>query len=255
MRCHAYVLPSEVYRDLEAQILEQIKTADREQLMYLVEEHDLDIELLSGEWRLLFDRVGDFFQEVNVEAHTCRMAVSPDELSEFVEILRDPELRKQWAPVTFGLDELADALPAGVDLAGVVFIEESDDWMWTEHPYELMAIRPEVFDLLAPHMRALAEAQEYAVLARLCADHCEGSVEFAPERWNTFLSLATDKVPELLGLIQSMLSFPGDYPSILEALSAVADPAYQPSLDAWLRVHARQTNYALFFRDIGREKE
>lgn len=239
---------------MEAQILEQVKTGDRDQLMYLVEEHDLDIELLSGEWRLLFDRTAEFFQEVNLDERTCRMAVSPDELAEFVEILNDPELRKQWAPVTFGLDELADALPAGVDLAGVIFIEESDDWMWTEHPYELMAIRPEIFELLAGHMRALAERGDFDVLARLCADHCEASVEFSPERWNTFLSLAQNEVPELLGLIQGMISFPADYGSILEALTAVADPAYQPSLDAWLRVHASTTNYALFFRDVGREQ-
>ena len=42
--------------------------------------------------------------------------------------------------------------------------------------------------------------------------------------------------------------------TIREAIALVADPAFQPSLDAWLRVHADSAQYALFFRDTQRER-
>ena len=47
------MVPAESYRELEAQILEQLRDGDREQLRHLIGEFDLQVELLSGEWRIL----------------------------------------------------------------------------------------------------------------------------------------------------------------------------------------------------------
>ncbi len=255
VRCHAYVIPSEVYREIEPQILEQVREAEREQLMYLVGEHDLDIEMLSGEWRVLFAALPDFFQKVDVDARTARMAVSPDELAELTELLNSERGEATWHPIAFGLAELVDALPVGMDLVGVVFIEESDDWMWSEQTYEIQAIHPKVWDLIAPHARTLLEAGDHAALARLCSDHCECAVEFSPERWSVLMQLTEQRVPELLPIIDQGFSLPADYTGIREAIRLVSDPEHQPSLDAWLRVHADAAEYALYFRDVARERE
>jgi hypothetical protein len=255
VRCHAYVLPSELYRDMETQILEQLGEADREHLLYLLEENDLAVELLSGEWRVLFDAAQEFFQVVDPARGRARMAVSPAELASFVSLLRDPERQASWKQVSFGLDELTDALPPDYDLAGVVFVEESDDWLWVEQVNELIAIRPEVYDLIGGHMRSLLGAQNYTALRRLAGDHSEGAVEFDPRRWNTLLDHADDKVPELRGVVDARLSGPADYTQIREALALIADPEFQPSLDAWLRVHADSAQYALYFRDVELEQQ
>jgi len=55
-------------------------------------------------------------------------------------------------------------------------------------------------------------------------------------------------------VVDERLSSPVDYTQIREALSLVADPRYQPSLDAWLRVHAASAQYALYFRDASLER-
>lgn len=254
MRCRAYQLPSEVYREIETQILQQLREGDRDQLRHLLSDHDLEVELLSGEWRLLFSALSDYFQEVDVPKRIARMAVSPDELVEFVDFLRDEERQEAWRPVSFGLAELTDALPVGVDLVGVVFMEEEDDWLWAEPVHELVAIRPEVFALLEPHLRSLMEAGDFAALARLAGDHAEGSVELSPHQWDVLMEHSRERVPELLPVYRQRLSVPADYTSILEALSQVADPRYQPSLDAWLRVHSGMAQYALYFRDASLER-
>jgi len=255
VRCDAYQLPSEVYRELEAQILEALASADREQLGYLLGEHDLKIELLSGEWRVLFDAAHDFFQVVDPEQHRSRMAISPDELSEFVELLRDVDRQVAWTPISFGLAELVDALPVGVDLVGVVFVEESDDWLWSEHTHEIIALRPEVYALIEPHMRKLMELGDHAALARLASDHCEGAIEFTNDKWFSLGATIQAKAPELIPVVEATLSPPGLYANIREALCRVADPRSQPSLDAWLRVHSEDHNYGLYFRDVRKEKE
>ena len=126
--------------------------------------------------------------------------------------------------------------------------------MWVEHPFEMMALRPEVYELLKPHIKKYTLAKDYEVLARMVADHCEGAVEFSKERWEQLRQMAAEKVPELSAVIDGMLTTPGDYYSIREAIALVADPAFQPSLDAWLRVHADSAQYALFFRDTARER-
>lgn len=254
MRCHAYQLPSEVYREIETQILQQLREGDRDQLRHLLSDHDLEVELLSGEWRVLFAALADYFQEVDLGKRVARMAISPDELAEFVDFLRDEQRQEAWRPISFGLAELTDALPVGVDLVGVVIIEEEDDWLWAEPMHEVIAIRPEVFALLEPHLRALMEAGDFAALARLAGDHCEGSVELSSHQWDILMEHSQERVPELMSVYQQRLSVPADYTSILEALSQVADPRYQPSLDAWLRVHSGMAQYALYFRDANLER-
>lgn len=256
MRGHAYQLPSDVYRELEAQILEALANADLQQLGYLLADHDLKIELLSGEWRVLFaETENDYFQVIDVEQRRTRMAVSPDELADFVQLLRDPERQRRWAPVSFGLAELVDALPVGVDLVGVVFVEESDDWQWVEHTHEIIALRPEVFSLLEPHIRKLIAIGDHAGLARLAGDHCEGAIEFSQARWDRLIADIHKQEPELLKVIRNCVALPVDYEGIREALDKVADPQVQPSLDAWLRVHSLGHHYALYFRDLARERD
>jgi hypothetical protein len=249
------MLASEVYLDLEAQILEQLRDGDLEQLHFLLSEHDLEVELLSGEWRVLFeDLQDDYYQVVDADRRTARMAISPGELEEFVNRLRDDAHRERYRPISFGLAELADALPAGTDLVGVVFTEESDDWMWAEPVNEIVAIRPEVFALLEPHFRRLLDQGDLRALARMAADHAEGSVEFSPEQWKVLMRHSRERVPELITVFESRLSLPIDFTSVREALSLVADPRFQPSLDAWLRVHASSSQYAVYFRDASVER-
>jgi hypothetical protein len=255
VRCHAYQLPSETYRELEAQILEALGGATLEQLGYLLDEHDLKIELLSGEWRVLFEATKDLaYQVVDLEERRSRMAVSPDELADFVDFIRDPERQELWRPISFGLAELVDALPVGVDLVGVVFVEEDDDWLWSESTHEIIAIRPEVWSLIEPHMRQLIEIGDFAALSRLAGDHCEGAIEFSNEKWFALGKAVVETVPELIPVIEDSLAGPEMYTNIREALGRIADPRTQPSLDAWLRVHADGHEYGLFFRDVRREK-
>ncbi|MCX4246142.1 hypothetical protein [Paraliomyxa miuraensis] len=254
MRCRAYQIPSEVYREIETQILQQLRDGDLDQLRHLLSEHDLEVELLSGEWRILFAALEDYFQEVDHGRRIARMAVSPDELAEFVDFLRDEQRQEQWRPISFGLAELTDALPVDCDLVGVVFTEESDDWLWAEPVSELVAIRPEVFELIEPHMRTLMSVGDFAALARLAEDHAEGCVELSAHQWRLMMKHSAERVPELLPIYQQRISAPDDYTGILEGLGQVADPRFQPSLDAWLRVHSNTAQYALYFRDAGLER-
>ena len=176
------------------------------------------------------------------------------EVEDFVDLLHEPRFMKAWEPISFGMSSLRHRFADGQGHGGLVFVEDSDDWMWVEHPFEMMALRPEVYELLKPHIRQMAVAKDYSALARMVADHCEGAVEFSSERWEKFKTMAEDKVPELSAVIDGMLTTPADYYSIREAIALVADPAFQPSLDAWLRVHADSAQYALFFRDTQRER-
>ena len=254
MRVRAYQLPSDTYRELEAQILEQLNEGDLEQLRHLLGDHDLEVELLSGEWRVLMAELDDYYQVIDLRRRIARMAVSPDEMPAFVAMLRDPERQEHWRPIAFGLAELADALPVDSDLVGVVFTEESDDWLWAEPVFEIVALRPEVFALLEPHLRALHAAGDYPALARLAEDHAEGCVEFSPEQWRVLLRHIRERAPELLAVFEAKIAKPDDYTSIREALELVADPRFQPSLDAWLRVHASLAQYAMYFRDASLER-
>lgn len=253
---HAYQLPKEAYQELESQILQQLREGDHDQLRHLVGEHDLDIELLSGEWRLMFSAlVEEHYQVVDLERRVARMAVAPSELADFVRFVRDPGRQEARMPISFGMAELADALPAECDLVGLVFIEETDDWLWAPPVNELVAIRPEVYELLEPHLRALLDAEDWAALARLAEDHAEGCVEFSAEQWRVLMRHSLERVPELLSVYEARLSTPTDYTSILEGLAQVADPRFQPSLDAWIRVHSHAAQYALYFRNASSERQ
>ncbi len=254
MRCHAYHLEGELYRELEGQILEQLQHGERQALQYLLDESDAQFELLSGEWRVLFKAAEDFFQHVDIPERIARLAVAPDQIEDFLDLVHEPRLSKEWTPITFGLSALRHRFASGEGDGALVFVEESDDWLWTEHPYELMAVRDEVYELLKPHIRPLVIGKDYAALSRLLADHCEGSVEFSDEKWENLRGDAKGMVPELMAFIEGVITKPADYISIREALSVVADPSRQPSLDAWLRVHADHAQYALYFRDIVRER-
>lgn len=253
MRARAYLLPAEVYSDLEAQILEQIREADRDRLSFLVDEHDLEVELLSGEWRLLLSVASDYFQAVSLPDRRARLAVSPEELEDFAKLMA--RHLPAWAPIAFGLTDLYDAMPKGAAVEGLVLLEEPDDWMWTEKSYEMHAIRPEVWTLLEQPMRALVAAGDHAALARLCSDHAEGTVEFSEQRWATLLDMAHQRMPELFATMAEVLVPPALYSTVREGLSQIADPQFQPSLDAWLRTHADAHQYALYFRDLRRERE
>ena len=248
------MLPAEAYAELEAQILENLRDGDLQQLGHLLSDADLTVDLLSGEWRVLMAELEDHYQVIDPRKRVARMVVSPAELEEFVEALRDPERQERWRPISFGLAELTDALPAGTDLEAVVFTEEDDDWLWQEPVYELVAIRPDVFELLEVHIRAAMAIGDWRAMARFAEDHAEGAVEFSPEQWRVLMRHSAERVPELMSIYKQKLSTPADYTSIREALSLVADPRYQPSLDAWLRVHAEVAQYALYFRDASLER-
>jgi hypothetical protein len=255
VRCIAYHLEEELYRDLEAQILELISDGDRQTLVYLLSEATVEVEMLAGEWPLLFAEAKEFYQRVDIDERIARMAVSPDGIEDFIDLIHEPRLSKLWKPISFGMSSLRHRFGAGEGDGGLVFVEESDDWMWIEHPYEVMALRPEVYELLKPQIERYRKARDFAALSRMVADHCEGAVEFSEGRWNKLISMADERVPELSAVIGDLLTTPADYYSIREAIALVADPADQPSLDAWLRVHADSAQYALFFRDTQRERE
>lgn len=222
--------------------------------MQLVEGYDVEVELLSGEWRALMDELDDVYDVTDVEHRIFRTTISPDDMEEFVEGLRDPERQKIWRPISFGLAELTDALPRGTDLVGLVVVEESDDWLWHPPINELIAFRPEVFALIEPFLRELLVAKDYRALARLAEDHAEGCVEFSEEQWRDFTQETSERAPELIAVIEGRIATPTDYTSIREALGQVANPRRQPSLDAWLRVHAASAQYALYFRDASLEQ-
>jgi hypothetical protein len=160
-----------------------------------------------------------------------------------------------WAPIAFGLTDLYDAMPKGAAIEGLVLLEEPDDWMWTEKSFELHAIRPEVWRVLESPMRTLLASGDHAALARLCSDHAEGTVEFTEHRWATLLDMAHQRMPELFATMAEVLVPPAVYSTVREGLSHIADPQFQPSLDAWLRTHADAHQYALYFRDLRRERE
>jgi len=255
VRCHAYHLDGELYRDLEAQILDLVSDGDRKTLVYLLSEADAKVEMLSGEWPMLFAESNDFYQRVDVDERVARMAVSPDGMDDFIDLIHEPRLSKLWKPVSFGMSTLRHQFRESGGEGGVVFVEESDDWLWVEHPYEVMALRPEVYELLKPQIELYMKNKDFAALSRMVSDHCEGAVEFSTEHWNKLLSMAAERVPELSAVIKGVLTTPTDYYSIREAIALVADPSDQPSLDAWMRVHADSAQYALFFRDTQRERE
>jgi hypothetical protein len=253
MRCLAYQVPAEAFREVAPQVAEELGKADRDQLLYLLEDRDLEVELLSGEWRVLLAALTGF--PMHREARCARLLVEPGRLAEFVRVLADPERQREWASIAFGLAELADALPRDCDLVGLVLIEEADDWLWDEPRNEIFAMRPEVYALLEPHMRDMVRKNDHPALARLADDHAEGVIVLNPYLWQVLRRQAEHRAPRLVRALEEGITGPDEYEEIHAALATVSDPSTQPSLDAWLRVHGVDSRYALYFREAAHQAE
>lgn len=237
---------------MEIQLLEQLKTAEHQTLGYLLSDPIDQIELLSGEARVLFELAGDVVQHIDLPERRMRMAVAPDEMEEFVAQWSGAAHEERLSPISFNLPRLRAGL-AGADPVGLVLLEESEDWMWVEHPNEIIAVRDDAWAILAPYLQTLLNAGEHALLARVAADHSESAVEFTAARWSKFLEQLGQAAPEMLSVVQHSLSQPSDYVSVRELLALVAEPSVQPSLDAWLRVTEAREACGLYFRDSHRD--
>lgn len=255
MRCHAYLIRSERYLDIEEVLLRHLATANREQILDLIGRDYKRIELLSGEWRVLFGqhRVLEAYRPT-VDGRVARLMAAPDQLAPLVNTLWQHEIRDKWKSITFGLQHLTCAMPLASGLIGVVFVEEPDLWLTQESTHEIMAIHPEVFALIGPYIRKLAERGEWAALARLAADHCDSAVEFSHDKWLGLREQSQARAPALVRYIDGFLTPPELYDNVLAAMKQMLDAHAQPSLDSWLRVHAERAKYALVFRDTQRER-
>ena len=256
MRCHAYLIRSERYLDVEDVLMEKLASASRDEVLDLIGKDFFRIELLSGEWRVLFTqaRVTDSYQPVASDSmRVARLMAAPDQLAPLVNTLWMHELRDKWRTITFGLQHLTYALPLASGLIGAVFLEEPDAWMSAEPSHEIMAIHPDVFALLSPFIQKLVDRGDFTMLARLAADHCESAIEFSADRWIGLREQSQARAPELVKMIDQHLITPDGYDKAIAAMKRMLDAHLQPSLDAWLRVHAERARYALVFRDIRRE--
>lgn len=257
LRCHAYLIRSERYLDIEEVLLHQLATASREQVLDLIGRDFRRIELLSGEWRLLFQqpRVHEAYRPTigTMQRRVARMMAAPDQLAPLVNTLWQHEIRDRWRAITFGLTNLTCALPLASGLVGAVFVEEPDLWLSAEPTHEILAVHPDVFQLIGPQIRKLAEEGDWPVLARLVGDHCDSSVEFTTDRWLGLREQSAARAPALIRYMDGFLTPPELHEHVVAAMRQMLDAHAQPSLDAWLRVHADRARYALVFRDIRRE--
>jgi len=256
LRSHAYLIRSERFYDLEDRLEKLLPGAPRDQVLALLgEEHVLKrIELMSGEWRLLFAINQPYTPVVSGRKRFARMMVAPDQLTGLVSGLWKHELHDRWGPIAFGLSTLTLALPLASGLLGVVILEESEDWLYQPPVNEMSAISPEIFALLEPHYRELLDQEDYLGLARLATDHADSIVEFSPTRWLSLRQSCLDQNRDLAQIFERRLTPPPEYRGIIKGLDDVIDPEEQPSLDSWLRVHGPRGQYALYFRDIRVER-
>ena len=254
MRCHAYLVRSERFLKVESAILKSLPSASRDELLDLLGKGYVKLELLSGEWRVLFSLMGEYSPVVNHQLRMARMTVAPDRLATLVNVLWKHEIHDRWVAVAHGLTNLTYALPLASGLIGVVFLEESEDWLQAEPAYEMIAVRPDVFALLEPHVRRLISEGDFTAMARLVTDHADSSVEFTAARWLNFKETCAVKAPELLSLVESHVATADQYTVVVEGIRRMLDPHQQPSLDAWLRVHFGTYPQALVFRDIRLER-
>lgn len=255
MRCHAYLIRSERFYDLEERLAAMLPAAPRDQVLALIgEQHVLDkIELFSGEWRLLFAINEEYQPVVDGERRRARMMVAPDLLQGLASGLWRSLIRDRWKSITFGLTTLTLALPLASGLVGVVLLEEDDEWLYAPPINEMSAIHPAVFELLEPHMRANLGGDPFA-LARLASDHAASIVEFSQAKWLALLQVCQSQAPELAAALQRRLIPPAEYGGVIAGLQKIIDPQQQPSLDSWLRVHGTRGTYALYFRDTRSER-
>lgn len=254
MRVHAYLVRAERFLKVEDRVLERLSRASREELLELLGKGYVKLELMSGEWRSLFDQVGVYEPVINGRLRMARMVVAPDRLAKLVNVLWRHEINDRWLPIAHGLTNLTYALPLASGLIGVVFLEESEDWLQAEPAYEMIAVRPDVFALLEPHVRRLISEGDFTAMARLVTDHADSSVEFTAARWLNFKETCAVKAPELLSLVESHVATADQYTVVVEGIRRMLDPHQQPSLDAWLRVHFGTYPQALVFRDIRLER-
>ncbi|PCC72770.1 hypothetical protein SAMN02745121_01887 [Nannocystis exedens] len=258
MRCHAYLIRSERYLDIEEVLLHQLATASREQVLDLIGRDFRRVELLSGEWRLLFTqpRVHEAYRPTigTPQRRVARMMAAPDQLAPLVNTLWQHEIRDRWRAITFGLQHLTCALPLASGLVGAVFVEEPDAWLSAEPTHEILAIHPDVFALIGTQIRKLAEEGDWPQMARLAADHCDSSVEFTSDKWIGLREQSAARAPALVRYMDGYLTPPELHESVVAAMRQMLDAHAQPSLDAWLRVHADRARYALVFRDMRRER-
>jgi hypothetical protein len=183
----------------------------------------------------------------------ARLMAAPDQLAPLVNTLWMHELHDKWKPITFGLQHLTYGLPLASGLIGAVFLEETSEWLDVEPTHEIMAISADVFALLSPFIHKLVDRGDFTMLARLAADHCESAIEFTADRWLGLREQSQARAPELVRMIDGHLIAPESYERALAAMKRMLDAHLQPSLDAWMRVHAERGRYALLFRDIRRE--
>ncbi len=254
LRCHAYLVRSERYLEVEPSLLEGLTSAPRTNLIELFGNAFVKLELLSGEWRLLFEQSQAYQPFVDHQRRLARMAVAPDKLSTLVNTLWRHETHDIWTPIAHGLTNLTYALPLASALIGVFFVEEEDEWLFYEPCYEMMAIRPDVYSLIEPFMRDLIHRGDYTTLARLAADHANSAVEFTSSGWLEFREDCRRTSPELIELIDQSLISPSQSQQTIRGIKNMLDPQRQPSLDAWLRVHGDKDPQGLVFRDIRNER-
>lgn len=254
LRCHAYLVRSERYLEVEPNLLEGLGTAPRKHLLELFGNAYVKLELLSGEWRLLFEQSDAYQPLVNHQLRMARMAVAPDKLSTLVNTLWRHETHDIWKPIAHGLTNLTYALPLASGLIGVFFVEEEDEWLFYEPCYEMMAIRPDVYRLIEPFMRDLIARQDFTTLARLAADHANSAVEFTASSWIELREDSRKQAPEVVEYIDQMLISPDESKHAINGIKRMLNPQRQPSLDAWLRVHGDKDPQGLVFRDIRNER-
>ena len=168
------------------QLLEQLKTGERKTLRYLLMDNIGTVELLSGEARVMFEAAGDFYHHVDLKERRMRLAVAPEELSEFMGLFSGASNEQRIAPVSFNLPRLRELVAGASGGAGIVFLEEDEDWIWVEHPNEIIAVRDDAWMLLQPYLHQLLSVGDHELLARVAADHSESAVEFTAARWDTF---------------------------------------------------------------------
>ncbi len=256
LRCHAYLIRSERYLDIEEVLMQRLAVAARTEVLDMIGKDFFRIELLSGEWRVLFTqpRVTDSYGPIASDSmRVARLMAAPDQLAPLVNTLWMHELHDKWKPLTFGLQHLTYGLPLASGLIGAVFLEESDEWASAEPTHEILAIHPDVYALLSPFIHKLVDRGDFTMLSRLVSDHCESAIEFTADRWLGLREQSQARAPELVKMIDNHLTTPDHYEKALAAMKRMLDAHLQPSLDAWLRVHAERARYALVFRDIRRE--
>lgn len=248
VRCVAHVLPADFYDQMEAHLVSGLRHFDRATMTDLVSIGQRCIELLSGEWRRLFAVSTEYRKVVDPQQRRARMLVPPESNPEFVELLHSITKGAVSSPLVLGAVKLLRILEAE-GAQGVLILEEEASWEREPNPATIIALRPKVFRDLLEDIQELQSQGELQLLRRLFSDHCDAEIEFSPEGWNKLRGDARIQAPELIDAFNANFSAPEDFTIMRELLGTVGSAEAQPSLDAWLRVHADSQQYALLFHD------